>query len=206
MMRAGGCIYIRGPSKRKPTGYEFVPESFWTRFGKDTAMVDTYYEPPLITTYADIGRRKKQQQAKRLAGKRKDEYRTEIRPIYLWVFHCPGFGFAYKGWWTYLIGRHGWDSGKYLARDEKIIRQLMELFPVADTTLFGPSLTHEQWQPLFALAYACRHPDGSLRKHAGWVQGKALLWAEFHGSSFWRIIGPAHLPPRTGLYTRGGKP
>jgi hypothetical protein len=196
--RRHGCVYYRGHRRRKPNpSPRWLPEEFWTRFGPDTAIVDTNYEPPRVATYADLGRRKRQKQDDNLRSNRRPSWcGPNRRAIYVWVFHCPGISGVYEGWWTYLLWRGG-DSGKYLDRDEKIIRQLMELFPLAGTTLFGPALTHRQWQVRFARAFCCRHPDGTPRKHAGRIQGKALLWAEFHGDSFWRILGRAYLPSQS---------
>jgi len=44
--------------------------------------------------------------------------------------------------------------------------------------------------------FCCRHPDGSARKHAGRIQGKALVWAEVCGPCVQRIIGWAKLPTK----------
>ena len=193
-MYGGGCVYIRGPSKRQRTGLEFISESFWTRFGPDTAVVDTNAHPPRITTYAELGRRKRERQAEQLARNRISLFRTEIRPLYVWVFHCPGaFGFAFKGWWTYLIGR-GIEQGRFGFHDEKLQKRLMTLFPIASGDIDGPPLTYNEWMPLFAKVFCCRHPDGTVRKHAGRIQGKALVWAEVRGDHVERIMGRAQLP------------
>jgi len=195
--RRSGCIYFRDHQRKSPDGPRLIPESFWTRFGADTAIVDTNWDPPRITTWSQVGEEKRRRQAERLERKRTSYCAENVRPIYVWVFHCPGIGgFAYMGWWTYLVWRGG-DSGKYLSHNKEMIRQLMDWFPMSDKTLFGSALTHEQWQKRFARAFCCRNPDGSPRKHAGRIQGKALLWAEFHGSCLWRIIGRAFLPQRT---------
>jgi hypothetical protein len=185
--------------RKRPEGPQLVPESFWTRFGADTAIVDTNWDPPRVSTWSDVGVEKRRRQAERVDRKRGCWDQTTIRPVCLWVFHCPGLGGCYEGWWTYLYWRGG-DSGKYLDRDEQRIRQLMDLFPMADGTLFGPALTHEQWQIRFAKAFCCRNADGTPRKHAGRIQGKALLWAEFHGGYPYRILGRAYTNnPKTGM-------
>jgi hypothetical protein len=195
-MYGGGCVYIRGPSKRKRTGLEIVPESFWTRFGPDTAVVDTNCRPPAITTYAELGRRKRERQAEQLARKRVSDWDTQIRPLYVWVFHCPGLGkVAFRGWRTYLIGR-GIKEGRWLFCSAGIQHRLMRLFPIAQGSLDDPPLTYEQWMPLFAKFFCCRRPDGTPRKHAGRIQGKALIWAEVCGGNVHRIIGQAQLPER----------
>lgn len=186
------AIIIRGRKEKDRAETGFFPDSYFEQYGPDTAIVNTDECPPHIVTFSDLGRRKKERQADNLERKR-ETIETSIRPSYVWVFHCPGIGICYRGWWTYLNWRGG-DSGKYLNRDEKTIRQLMEMFPMSEASLFGPTLTHKEWQIRFAKAYCCRHPDGTPRKHAGRIQGKALLWAEFYGERFQRIIGRAYLP------------
>ena len=48
--------------------------------------------------------------------------------------------------------------------------------------------------PVFAKAFCCRNPDGTPRKHAGRIQGKALIWAEVRGGHVERIIERAPWP------------
>jgi len=194
----GGCVYIRGHRYRKPTGPSFIPDFFFERFGPDTAIAEKDYRGEYhVTTYAELGRRKREQQANRLARKRESCGRVEIRPLYVWVFHCPGaFGFAYRGWWTYLIGR-GIEEGRWLSKNAERVKEIMQLFPIAHGSLDGPPLTFPQWMPLFARVFCCRHPDGTARRHAGRIQGKALVWAEVRGDHVERIIGRAQLPTKT---------
>lgn len=193
------AVFIRQRKRTARNEHDFIPDSWFEQFGHDTAIVHSdrpgRYD---VTTFADLGRKKRQRQAERLRWKREGTGHVHRRAIYVWVFYCPGaFGFAYRGWWTYLVGRD-WDSGKYLSRDEATIRQLMEMFPMGEPTLFGATLSHWDWMPLFARRYCCRKPNGRLRRHGGRVQGKALLWAEFDGDNFLRIIGRAYLPKTTG--------
>jgi hypothetical protein len=171
-----------------------VPDEWFERFGPDTAVVIGTRTGYRVKTWADLGREKKQRQARALAWKREADG-LAIRPIYVWVFHCPGVGgFGYLGWWTYLVGRN-WDL--WLGRGcEDVHQQLMDLFPLVEPDLFGAAVTYEQWQIRFARAFCCRHPDGRSRKHAGRIQGKAAVWAEFEGQGyggFRRIIGRAEL-------------
>jgi len=189
------AIFTRYPTRRDRSDVPaFITDSFFERFGPDTAIVVKDCRGQYTaTTFADIGREKRERQADILHRIRTFSCEESVRPMYVWVFWCPGIGgFAYRGWWTYLIWRGG-DSGKYLDRDEKIVRQLMELFPMGEPTLFGSASTHRQWQVHFAKVFCCRNPDGTPRKHAGRIQGKALLWAEFNGAHLHRIIGRAYL-------------
>jgi hypothetical protein len=190
------AVFNRGRRRDERGGESFIPDRFFESFGPDTAivskMVGGHYE---VQTWSDLGREKRARQTRNLEDKR-DGTVSSVRPMYVWVFHCPGiFGFAYRGWWTYLIW-HGGDSGKFLRHSTKMIDALMSLFPMADPCLFGQPPTYEQWQVRFATAFCCRNPDGTARKHAGRIQGKALLWAEFWGEHPCEIIGRAYLPPR----------
>jgi hypothetical protein len=198
MMAIGNSIKSIFVASRKhghDQGPRIIPQSFFDRFGPDIAivkkdMLDRYH----VTTWSDLGREKRRRQAQRLNSKRFSGCETNVRAVYVWVFHCPGLGgVAYYGWWTYLVWRGG-DSGKYFGKNIAAIGKLMELFPMEEPGLFGHSLAYEEWQIRFAKTFACRNADGTLRKHAGRIQGKALLWAEFHGAAFWRIIGRAYLP------------
>jgi hypothetical protein len=179
-------IRTRNPKDRTETG--FVPDSFFERFGADTAVVEKDYRGEChVTTFTDLGGAKRDRQAKRLEWKREGCGTTEIRPVYVWVFWCPGLGgFAYRGWWTYLVGR-GIECGKYLSHNERMIRRIMELFPVEAPGLFGPSLTHYEWMPRFAKMY-------QRGKHCGKPQGKAPVWAEVRNGNVQEIIKKAKWP------------
>lgn len=183
------AIFMRSRLRKPPDGPSLVPDSWWDQFPPDTAIVKklTPHSKPLITTWPQLGERKRARQAEILAHRRGDSYRSERRPLYVWVFYCPGF--VYEGWWTYLIGR-GISYGRYLSRNERLVSRLMELFPMGEPTLYGPSLTYEQWMPRFARRYCCRWPDGKPRTHAGRIQGKAFVWAEVQGDQVRWILGP----------------
>jgi len=197
---AAACLYIRGRKREQHTGPQLIPDSFWERFGSNTAVVSRDARGEYhVTTYADLGRQKRERQEGRLRDLHAEAWRVQRRPLYVWVFHCPGLGgFAFGGWWTYLIGR-GISEGRWSFHDEQLQRRLMTLFPIAAGSLDGPPLTYEQWMPLFARVFCCRNPDGKSRKHAGRIQGKALIWAEVRGDHVERIIGRARWPlPRGG--------
>lgn len=178
-------IFIRNadPRKRTDDGV-FVPDSWFRKFGDDTASVcrDCCGEYR-VTTYADLGQQKRERQAAQVERKRKPA--SEVRALYVWVFHCPGFPFM--GWWTYLIGR-GISEGKYL-RKTSLIDRIMELFPCGER-LFPIS---DEWAPLFAKQH-CVRDNGKPRLHAGRIQGKAPVWAEMQGTRICRIIRKATWP------------
>ena len=191
--RSGGGIFDRGRTKRRAEGPAWIPERFWARFGQDTAIVDTGYDPPVVTTYAQLGERKRREQAERLRWKRQGDPAVR-RPLYVWVFHCPGiFGFAYFGWWCYLIGRG--IKSQVDKRDDRnhpsrLRDELRALFPFGERTLYGDwSISFDTWMERFARAYCCRHQDGRPRKHAGRIQGKAFVWAEVNGDHVSRLLG-----------------
>ena len=172
-------IFIRQRDPRLRTDGVFVPDSWFQRFGDDTASVMKDYRGVHVTTYADLGRRKRELQAARLERLREPEFR--VLPLHVWVFHCPGPFFM--GWWTYLVGR-GVSEGKHMRRSCMIDR-IMELFPCGDRRLFP--LSQEEWMPLFARRYALRHASGRARLHAGRIQGKAPVWAALRGASVVKI-------------------
>jgi len=180
----------RKPSDRTECG--IVQDSWFAQFGEDTALVRRNMRGGYhVTTFADLGKQKRLEQQERLACKRQDYGAVTIRPVYLWVFHCP-CKVIYEGWWTYLVWRGG-DSGKYFDRCTGFVQRVMELFPFGGTTL-GNELEYEQWQIRFARAFCCRNANGSPRKHAGRIQGKALLWAKFCGEQPSEILHRAFLP------------
>lgn len=143
------------------------------------------YAPWQFTTKADVRRRKIKEMERSLWHKR--EYGVvERRALYVWVFWCPGlFGFAYRGWWLYYIGR-GIESGKYLERDKDMMAQITRLFPVLAPDLFGHLDMHE-WKQVFVRRYRrgfwCGKP-----------QGKAPVWAEVEGDHIRRLISRAEWP------------
>lgn len=150
------------------------------------------YAPWEYTTKADILRRKRE---------RRDRHRiwmesqiTHRRPLYIWVFWCPGISGFFEGWWTYIIGCGVEHGGKY-SRDSSLILQAMELFPIVEPMLFN---LKEDWQQRekWMKEFAKRYQRGLW---CGKPQGKSLIWAEIKGSRIERILGRAEWPPRSGV-------
>ena len=136
-----------------------------------------------FTTKADIRRRK---------WKLRENHRiwlesqvTHRRLLYVWVFWCPGVGgFAFRGWWTYIIGCNVEHGGKH-SQDSVLISRAMGMFPVVEPTLFGMDWEQrERWM----IEFAKRYQRGTW---CGKPQGKALVWAEVKGTSIEKILGRA---------------
>ena len=140
---------------------------------------------------SDILRAKRERMERNLWWKR--EYGViHRRPLYIWVFWCPGVGgFAFRGWWTYIIGRGVEHGGKRSVATEPILRA-MELFPVIEPRLFEEDWQQrERWMKEFVKRYR-------RGKWCGKPQGKAPIWAEIEGSSIVKILGRAEWPcPRS---------
>jgi len=145
-------------------------------------------DPWQFTFKADILRRKRERMEEALHFKR-DFGRIGRRALFVWVFWCPGLGgFAFRGWWTYLIGLGG---ARYSAGGVKggvggqNLCRVMELFPVANPyPLLGPVDPYD-WMPLFARKY-------QRGRWCGKPQGKAAVWATIQGEAVLEI-----LPTRT---------
>jgi len=153
----------RKPSQRREQD-KLVPDSFFSRYGADTAIVEKNPFLPngiRITTYTEIGERKKQKQRDNIERKHRSD--TEIRAAYLWVFWCPGF--AFMGWWAYLKGL-GWESNKWNAH--WVASQGMRLFP--EPQLFS---TEDSWKEWFASNFR----KGSWAREP---QGKAKVWVRLY--------------------------
>lgn len=151
-----------------------------------SAYREHQFAPWKFTTRADILHKKRERMEQHLWLKR--EYGvTHRQPVYVWVFWCPGFfGFAYRGWWIYLIGNNGIESGKYIERDTKTISRLMELFPLIEPTLYGPPCL-EKWKKEFVK----RYQRGSW---CGKPQGKSPVWAEVRGDTIEKLLERAEWP------------
>ncbi len=144
------------------------------------------YAPWEFTYKSDILRRKIEKMEEHLYWKRERDiiYR---KPLYIWVFWCPGInGLIYRGWWLYLEGLNISEALDFRRFHEKLISEIMELFPLVDKPLFGkPDL--EDWKGEFVKRYPCG-------RWGGRPQGKAPVWAEVQGSSVLKILGRAEWP------------
>jgi len=169
----------------KEDGIDFarIPELIWPE-GAVSASQDHMYGPWKFRFMSDVLREKKERQEDNLLRKRQSGP-PEIRALYVWVFWCPGlFGFAYRGWWTYLIGR-GISYGRYLSRDKDLVDRIMELFP-SEHSLFGKG-DFDEWMQWFVK----HHQRG---KWCGKPQGKAPVWAEIEGDHIREILCRAEWP------------
>jgi len=111
---------------------------------------------------------------------------VERRALYVWVFWCSGlFGFAFRGWWTYLTGLEGrCHGGGYKGQvNGDLFNRITELFSVENPHPLYP-LDTDEWMPLFAKQY-------QRGKLCGKPQGKAPVWAEVEDGSVKRILGRA---------------
>lgn len=151
--------------------------------GAVSACREHMYGPWEYTLKSDILRAKRE---------RRDRHRRWMesqinhrRRLYVWVFWCPGVGgFAFRGWWTYIIGC-GVEHGGVHSTDSDLILRAMELFPVIEPTLFQEDWQQrEKWMKKFAKRY-----QRGLR--CGKPQGKAPIWAEVKGGSIVKILGRA---------------
>jgi len=170
-------------------GYDLdrMPKLIWPE-GAISAWQDHCYADWQFKYVADVLREKREKMERCLCAKR--EYgQIERRCLYVWVFWCPGFfGFAFQGWWTYLVGlgreyRGGGHKGE-LTGD--LLRQAMEMFPVDNPRPLLP-LDHREWMPLFARKYQRGKPQGK-------PQGKAAVWAEFKNGRVQKFTRRAQWP------------
>jgi hypothetical protein len=184
----GMCIR---PLRDLPADYEdrfeptsFVPRDFLLRLKHWPGILQP---PPDVAGYESNGiyrravtwdmvmERRRKRQAARFEEIEENYDSEEIKrvPMYVWVFWCPGVGgfafsgFAFKGWWLYLIGRN-YSNGKYMGFE--LTKKIMDLFPLVEANLFGPP-DEEKWKREFVKQF----PRGLW---CGKPQGKALVWAE----------------------------
>lgn len=173
-----------------------------------SAHRDFMGDPWEFTTKADIRRRRQEDAKETLQRIRKDGAMKRL-PLYVWVFHCPGIGGEMVGalghpgipirpvgttglmggWYTYIIGQGISVALNFRGYYQKIIGNVMELFPlVRATTLFDPP-DFDEWM----LAFVERYPKGL------WCDvphGKAPVWGEVEGNEIKRILGRAQWPKK----------
>lgn len=131
----------------------------------ENGKVYTWYEVIQI-------RRKRQKDI--LERKRESYDLIEKKPLYVWVFWCPGIYGCFEGLWTYLVGvGREYHGGGYKGQlDGHLLDDVMRLFPVS----------RNQWQEAFVKRY-------TRGKHCGRPQGKAIIWAEVQGSLVLKVLG-----------------
>jgi len=151
-----------------------------------SAYREHMYAPWKFTLKSDILRQRRERMEHHLWWKR--EYNvTHRRPLYVWVFWCPGVGgFAFRGWWTYLIGKNISYSPAFRNNDRKTISRLMELFPLIEPKLFGPP-NLDEWMAEFVRRYQRGYWCGK-------PQGKSPIWAEVQGSNIRRLLNRVEWP------------
>ena len=141
------------------------------------------YAPWEFVTKADI-RRKRQERMKRILWWKREYGVCRRRPLYVWVFRCPGW--VYEGWYTYLIGTNISCAMNFRGNNERLIARLMQLFPLIEPKLFGPP-DLDKWMAEFVRRYR----RGTW---CGKPQGKAPVWVEVEGTRIKRILARAEWP------------
>lgn len=135
-----------------------------------------------VFTWDDVKQKRKERQKEILKRKRSSRRQIQKKPLYVWVFWCPGVGgFAFRGWWIYLVG-HGRDycGGGYKGEvDGKLKDDLLRLFPLVESGLFDTN-----WN-LWMRRFVKKYRRGSW---CGKPQGKSLVWAEVEESSVRRLL------------------
>ena len=145
-----------------------------------------------VLTWEDVKQRRRERQKTLLEQKRSSYGRIQVKPLYVWVFWCPGISGFFEGLWTYIVGLgreyHGGGYKGQLAGH--LLDDVMRLFPVIEQTLFSLKddwREREKWMKGFVKRYQrgfwCGKP-----------QGKSLIWAEVEGSHIRRILGRAEWP------------
>ena len=141
-----------------------------------------------VFTWAMVMERRRQRQVVKLEQRRSDYDVTYKKPLYVWVFWCPGVGgFAFRGWWTYFVGLgRDYHGGGYKGEaDGKLKDDLLRLFPLTGPNLFETNW--DEWMKRFVKKYR----RGTW---CGKPQGKSPVWAEVQGGRIKRLLGMAEWP------------
>jgi len=137
-------------------------------------------------TWAMVMERRRQRQEAELKQKRSDYDIVYRKPLYVWVFWCPGINdFIFRGWWISIEGRDIDFSCKYF-EGTKMCFKLMELFPLVEPKLFGQP-DWDEWKAEFVKRYQRGYWCGK-------PQGKAPIWAEVKGNSIRKLLSRAEWP------------
>ena len=113
---------------------------------------DGYYRQAI--TWAMVMERRRQRQSARLKQIRSNYGVTYRKPLYVWVFWCPGINdFIFRGWWTYLVGtEYDYHGGGYKGQiDGRIMDDLLRLFPLTEPNLF--EINWDEWMERFVKKY-----------------------------------------------------
>lgn len=136
-----------------------------------------------VITWDEVKQRRRKRQKEILAEIRSPYDQIQKKPLYIWVFWCPGISGFFKGLWTYIVGvgrdYHG--GGHKGQLDGYLFDEVMRLFPVCNSS-FPVSRNH--WEGEFIKKY-------TRGEWCGRPQGKAPIWAEVVGGSIERILGRA---------------
>lgn len=161
--------------------------------GSISAYRDHSEQPWTFRYKADVLREKKERMDHNLWTKRKYGI-LEYRPIYIWVFHCPGiFGGIFEGWWIYMVRAGGIlrGGGCRGSVEGHLLNQILEMFPLVDKGLFDNTIDIEEWKQAFVKKYQrgkwCRKP-----------QGKAPVLAEIKNGCVNNIIKKLNWPNHKG--------
>jgi len=154
---------------------------------------DGYYRRAV--TWEKVMERRRQRQRTELERKRSNYDVVYSKPLYVWVFWCPGINnFFFKGWWTYFVGfGHEYHGGGFKGNVVgELWYELLRLFPLLEANLFETQeewRKNEEWMKRFVKKYR-------RGTRCGRPQGKALVWAEVYGSRIVKILGKAEWPNR----------
>ena len=139
-----------------------------------------------VMTWRDVMQVRRERQKDILVTKRSCYDQVQKKPLYVWVFWCPGISGIFKGLWTYIVGiggdYHGGGRKGELAG--QLLDEVMRLFPLVDKPLFLDYQYYESWRREFVKKY-------TRGEHCGHPQGKAPIWAKVQGSSVLEILGRA---------------
>lgn len=135
-----------------------------------------------VYTWDEAKQLRRKRQKDILARKREPYGQIQKKPLYVWVFWCPGISGIFEGLWTYFVGLgREYHGGGYKGEvDGYLLDEVMRLFPVCNSF----PVSRKQWQENFIKKY-------TRGKHCGRPQGKAPIWAEVQGSSVVKILGRA---------------
>ena len=168
----------------KSAGYDVdrIPPLIWPDDAVSASQKHSY-APWEYVTKQDV-RRKRQERMKKILWWKREYGVVERRPLYVWVFRCPGW--VYEGWYTYIIGTNIECALNFRGNAESLIAQLMKLYPLVEPMLYGPP-DLDKWMAEFVRCYR----RGTW---CGKPQGKAPVWAEVEGTHIKRILGRAEWP------------